>query len=210
MNLKLNDFKEKYYILKDRQIREFNTAKRRVEKRKRKIQKEKEKIERRKKRKEEKLEKLKKEQEALNPFDVKDEENEGIGEPIHEITLVSDSDSESSHSDSSESEKSNEDSDEDGLHAPISMHELRKQKLERKRVKKIKKEIKEFKKRNMEKKRMSKLSNTKAPGNNSGGFFRNSVLIKSTLNFFGRQSQPQKLIQQTEDENKEESSKLEN
>jgi len=183
-----------------------------LRKRRNKIQKEKEKIERRKKRKEEKLERLKNEQKIINPFDIKDEENEGIGEPDQENTIVSDSDSESSHSDSSESEKSNEESDEDGLHAPISMHELRKQKLERKRVKNIKKRDKELKKilRDREMKRMSKLSNAKTPADNSGGFFRNSVLVKSTLNFFGRQSQPQQLIKQTDDdENKDEALKLE-
>lgn len=200
MNSKLNDFKEKYYSLKDRQIREYNKAKRRVEKKKKKLGKEKEKLERRKKRKQEKLEKLKKQQEAANPFDVKDEENEHIGEngPPAETTLVSDSDTESSHSDSSESEASEEDSDEDGLHAPKSMHELRLQKQERKRVKNNKKREKELK----------KIMKQKKKAKQNGGFLRNSVLVK-TLNFFGRSSKPQELVkEEDEDEVDQETKKL--
>lgn len=207
MNLKINDFKEKYYLLKDRQIREYNKAKRRVEKKQKKIQKEADRLEKRKKRKEEKLAKLKKQEEAANPFDVTNEEEGPIGHHPLETTLMSDSATESSHSDSSESEKSNEDSDEDGLHAPKSMHEIRIQEAERKRMKNNKKRDKELKKiiREKEKKRTSKISNN-APG---GGYFRNSVLVQKTLNFFGRKSKPSTLVKESDEEDNE-AEKLEN
>lgn len=200
MNLKINDFKEKFYLLKDRQVRELNKAKRRVEKKKKKNQKEIEKIERRRKRKEEKQAKLDQQIKAANPFDVNDEETGAIGNPAHETTILSDSDTESSHSDSSESEKSNNDSDEDGLHAPKSMHELRIQEAERKRMKNNKKRDKEIKKilRDREKQRQSKISNAAAA--NGGGFLRNSVLVQKTLNFFGRRSKPKELLKQSDDE----------
>lgn len=200
MNLKINDFKEKYYLLKDRQIREYNKAKRTVEKRKRKIQKENERAERRRKRREDKLAKLQKQQKAANPFDVNDDENAAIGTQPIDMTIISDSDTESSHSDSSESEKSNIDSDEDGLHAPKTMHEIRVQEMERKRVKNNKKRDKEIKKilRDREKKRQTTFNNTAAQ--NGGGFLRSSVLVQKTLNFFGRGSKPKEILAQDSDD----------
>lgn len=192
MNLKINDFKEKYYLLKERQIREFNKAKRRVEKKKRKIQKDDEKAERRRKRREEKLAKRREQLNAANPFSVNDKDD--IDNQPLDATALSESDTESSHSDSSESEKSNLDSDEDGLHAPKTMHELRLQEAERKRIKNNKKRDKEIKKilKDREKKRKSKVEGN--PGSNGGGFLRNSVLVKKTLNFFGRGSKPKEIL----------------
>jgi len=198
MNLKHNDFKEKYFFLKDRQVREYNKAKRRVEKKKAKLVKEKERQERKLKRRQEKIDKMKEQQKAANPFSCNDEENEQIGQNVPEETFVSESDTESSHSDSSESEKSDEDSDQDGLHAPKSMHELRQQEAERHRIKNNKKRDKELKRIIKERNRKSKASNSGANGN--GGFLRSSVLVQKTLNFFGRGSKPQELVKQTEDD----------
>ncbi|CAI2358967.1 unnamed protein product [Moneuplotes crassus] len=192
MNLKINDFKEKYYLLKERQVREYNKAKRRIEKKKRKIEKDNKKAERRRKRREEKLAKRREQLNSANPFSVNDKD--GMANQPLDATVLSESDTESSHSDSSESEKSELGSDEDGLHAPKSMHELRLQEAERKRIRNNKKRDKEIKKilKDKEKKRKSKIEGN--AGSNGGGFLRNSVLVQKTLNFFGRGSKPKETL----------------
>lgn len=204
MNSQLNDYKEKYFLLKDKEIRQYNKAKKNVEKKKRKLAKEKVRQERRLKRRQDKLNSRFKKAAESNPFAV-DEESKHIGEQNPETTILSESDTESSHSDSSESEQSSD--DEDGLTKPKSMHELRLQEDERQRVKRNKRREKELKKiiQEKEKKRQSKVSSSqenKSAG--GGGFIRNSVLVQKTLNFFGRSSKIQQVkVSDSDDEDKE-------
>jgi hypothetical protein len=193
LNSTFNDFKERYWKLKEREIRKFNKAKKRLEKLKKKILKKKEKREAKLKKKEEKLASKKAKKQEENPFDVNDNEDnelQGMDVGKDEKLNISDESSEEDEesSDSSESQESCNDSDSDGLHVPKSMHELDIQKAEKERVKNIKRKEKEYKKKMNEKSRSSKISSNKA--NNSGGFLRNSVLVQKTLNFFGRRSKP--------------------
>lgn len=193
LNSKFNDFKERYWKLKEREVRQLNKSKKRLEKLKKKMLKKKEKREAKLKKKEERLAVKKAKHQEENPFDVNDtEDNElqGMDMGKNDKLDISDESSEEDEesSDSSESEESDNGSDSDGLHIPKSMHELDIQKAEKERLKNIRKKEKEYKKKMKEKSRSSKISSNKAKS--GGGFLRNSVLVQKTLNFFGRKSKP--------------------
>jgi hypothetical protein len=208
MNSQLNDYKEKYFQLKDKQIRQYNKAKKRIEKKMYKLNKVQVKQEKRDKKKQDKLEaKLKKESE-INPFDVKDEESKAKAKQDLETTVISGSDTESSHSDSSESEASSDDSC--GLNMPKSMHEIRCQQAERQRVRDKKRRSKELTKiiKEKEKKRQSKISSSQENKPASGGFLRNSVLVQRTLNLFTRTSKLQQVKATDSDEDDKEDQQL--
>lgn len=186
MNALFNDYKEKYYNLKEKEIRQYYKAKRQVEKAKRKMDKKKEKADRRLKRKEAKMEARRKAQlEDANPFDVQDSQALDMKNP--DETNISDDSEESS--DSSLSESSSDDEDNGGLHVPKSLNDYELKKMEKRRQKEYKRKEKEYKKKLKEKSRSSKLSSN-GGGNKEGGFLRNSVLVQKTLNFFGRKSKP--------------------
>lgn len=203
INSKINDFKERYWKLKEREIRNLNRAKRRAEKAKRK--------EDRRKAHEAKKAEVKKTKVAAkkehNPFDVLDAtENEIEGMRPEEREHKDDSDEESdhdSHSETSSSDVSDDESDSDGLHEPKTMHELELERMEKERVKAKKRKERELKKIIKEKQRKSKIGGQNNE-NNQGGFLRNSVLVQKTLNFFGRKSKPLLVKNSDDDEEKDE------
>lgn len=209
INSKINDFRERYWRLKEREIRNLNRAKRRAEKAKRKEDR----------RKAHEIKKAEKKQfkaatrevrKEHNPFDVLDateHEIEGMHPEgkDHKDGSDEESDDDESHSETSSSEVSENESDSDDLHEPKTMHELELQRMEKARVKAKKKRERELNKilKEKEKLRKSKISAQNDP-NNQGGFLRNSVLVQKTLNFFGRKSRPLLVKNSEDDEEKDE------
>lgn len=197
MHSQLNDYKERYFQLKDKQIRQYNKAKKRIEKKMYKLNKEQAKQEKKDKKKQDKLEARLKKESEVNPFDVKSEESKAKDRQALETTILSDYDTESSHSDSSESEASSDDSC--GLNMPKSMHEIRCQQAERQRCR-------DKKRRSRELTKIIRAKEKKSQENKStgGGFLRNSVLVQRTLNLFSRTSKVQQVkITDSDDDDKE-------